>query len=242
VVDSQIQKDWIDAGAPADKCKWLREAEVDIAKINCSQQKRLGAAETSKRGKVIDTEKPDALRVAVARSLCNYTVEQLLLLLDERDPIIRTAAARELHIRGGEDVFERARILADHVRFDSREIAAFLLGQLGTPACPFAEKSKGILDKLLDDEYFETRAAAVAAIGSLSSLGYQPDETCRRSVVWLASDPHPDVRAAAAYALSVTHHSEAREALLALLEDEEAAVRDAAEFGVAMHDDRNADN
>ena len=56
--------------------------------------------------------------------------------LSEQDAIVRTAAARELQMRGGRDIFEKVQHLSGNENPETREIAAFILGQIGTPKMP----------------------------------------------------------------------------------------------------------
>lgn len=104
----------------------------------------------------------DRLRLAVARALLTYGDDELLACIADPDSIVRTAAARTLHVRGGRSIFDHAIALADHPRYDMREIAAFILGQLGTPAYPFAAASFPVLGRLMEDPYWEVRRAAAA--------------------------------------------------------------------------------
>jgi HEAT repeat protein len=110
---------------------------------------------------MLDNEEDDSndrLRVAVARGLKGYSDADLMDELVGRSPILKTGAARQLHLRGGVHVFERMKELARDPRYESREVAAFVLGQLGHPTCPFATESFPILNTLLDAPYWEAGA------------------------------------------------------------------------------------
>lgn len=123
-------------------------------------------------------------------------------------------------------------------RFDMREIAAFVLGQLGTPKCPYANESFPILATLADDPYFEVRCAATAALGSLASLGHPPPPAIGDRIVKASTDDASDVRAAAAFSLGCIESTYALKALRKLSVDTDSGVRDAAEFGLEMHAER----
>src|SRR4051812_89619 len=125
----------------------------------------------------------DRLRLAVHRAMLTYQEPEILDCLADPDPVVRTTAARVLHLRGGRAAFGHAMSLVRHPRFDMREIAAFVLGQLGSPECPYADQTFPALDELLRDPYFEVRSAAAGAIGSLASLGHQPPDHLRAHLV-----------------------------------------------------------
>jgi HEAT repeat protein len=180
----------------------------------------------------------DRLRLAVARALKTYPDCELLEGLRDRDPIFRTAAARELHARGGALVFEEAKALAGSERHDFREIGAFVLGQLGTPTCPFAAQSFPILFKLLDDPYFEVQAVAVGAIGFLASLGHLAPAAVFKRVLQLSQAKEPEVRAAVASTLGFFDAPEAAQVLRTLCNDGEGSVSDAADFALELHSSR----
>ena len=67
-------------------------------------------------------------------------------------------------------MFEHARQLATSKKKDDREIAAFILGQLGTPERPFKGESLPLLQKLCADRSAEVRETAVASLGHLKAV------------------------------------------------------------------------
>lgn len=111
-----------------------------------------------------------ALRMLVFQALKAYPTKALLPFLRDSDSIVRTAAARQLQVRGGSAVFEHARQLATSKKKDDREIAAFILGQLGTPERPFKGESLPLLQKLCADRSAEVRETAVASLGHLKAV------------------------------------------------------------------------
>jgi HEAT repeat protein len=134
-----------------------------------------------------------SLRVLIYQALEGYPTKSLLPFLRDRSAIVRTAAARHLQIRADSEVFEHAMQLVDSSTRQDREIAAFILGQLGTPDRPFKAASIAPLEKLCADAAHEVRVAALAALGHLgASAAAQSIRRARR-------DSHPDVRAMAAY-------------------------------------------
>ena len=65
----------------------------------------------------------------VFQALKQYSTNALVPMLEDKDVIVRSAVARELQIRGGDDVFTAAQNLGASERHESREIAAlFVLG------------------------------------------------------------------------------------------------------------------
>ena len=174
------------------------------------------------------TESP--LRLILFKALRSYDDRQLLAWLEDRDPILRTAAARELQMRSGDQVFEHIKTLCRSSRHETREAAAFALGQLGTPACPYAEASFDLLSDLLRDEYYEVRSQAIAAIGQLATLGHQPKSGLKKRLLEFAADPEPAIRVAVAYSLLSLRDRRIDAVIQRLLDDEDATVRDAAVF------------
>lgn len=174
----------------------------------------------------------DPLRLAVARGVRLYDEDELFACLTDTQPVLRTAAARALHARASRPVFDRVLPLTGHARHDMREIAAFILGQLGTADRPFAQESFPALGRLLDDAYWEVRRAAVGAIGSLSEPGRQAPRAVRDRVLALATDAAPDVRTSVSVALGTIDDPQARVCLERLLEDEDRRVREDAQLGL----------
>lgn len=178
----------------------------------------------------------DRLRLAVRRAVMGYQQDELFDCIADSDLILRTSAARELHVRGGQAIFDHVLALADHRRYDMREIAAFVLGQLGTPAYPYAAASFPVLGRLMEDPYWEVRRAAAGAVGTLSGPGRQADASVQGRLVALAVDAVPDVRASVAVALGMIDDPRARACLERLLDDDEPVVRDDAELGLELLD------
>jgi HEAT repeat protein len=169
----------------------------------------------------------DNLRVLASQAIREYPTAALFPMLKDTNQIVRTLTARELQIRGGEEVFLYAIEMIKAPRFEHREIAAFLLGQLGTPNLPYRDRSIPILSQLLNDDYYEVVSAAVAALGHLKAseviddilnIAFHEEDYVRENVAFalshlkldkvsikalrkLKNDNNPDVREWAIYAL-----------------------------------------
>ena len=181
----------------------------------------------------------DRLRLAVRRAVSAYDEPELFACLADPEPILRSAAARELHIRGTRSSFDHAVELVGHVRFDLREIGAFLLGQLGTPICPYATETFQLLTTLLDDDYVEVRSAAAEAIGSLGSLvGKVPDGLLPK-LIELAANENAGVRAGAAFALGMSDKQAALACLSGMEDDPDPDVREMVELGLELSEARD---
>ena len=182
----------------------------------------------------------DRLRLAVARALSSYGEDELFDCLTDPDPILRTTAARILHTRGTRTVFDHVIGLADHPRRDMREIAAFVLGQLGLTGRPYARPSYPVLARLLDDPYWEVRRAAAGAVGTLAEA-LQPPEGLRDRLFALATDDKADVRTAIAAALGSVDDPRTEACLARLADDDDPVVRDDAEFSLELREELKGD-
>ena len=176
-----------------------------------------------------DIEK-STLRLLVFQALKLYSTPALVPMLLDKDLIVRSAVARELQIRGGDDVFIAAKKLGAAERHESREIAAFLLGQIGTPSFPYRDQSIPLLKAHLSDPYHEVRSAAAAALGHLHA-----DEALNELLL-LATDSEPDVRECMAFALGLIKANEESIAVLRRLSEEQNKdVRECADFALEQH-------
>lgn len=110
-----------------------------------------------------------SIRLIVFRALKSYSTIDLLELLSDNDVIVRSAAARELQVRGEGSSLEYILSLCKDDRWFVREIAAFTLGQLGTPNLPFRSEALPKLMVLARDASAAVRSAAIAALGSMRS-------------------------------------------------------------------------
>lgn len=180
------------------------------------------------------------LRSLVYSGLKDWNSEALIQALHDKSMIVRTAAARRLHLQPDTDlVLDRVVLLASSANASLRELAAFVLGQLGTPAMPRRIESYPHLVGLLSDKDEYVRAASASGIGSLS---YEDmPSVAEDRLIALKSDVSGSVRAAVAYALGNSSGKEtALGALKLLLRDKDCDVRSWAELGMELLSERSA--
>ena len=172
------------------------------------------------------------LRLLVSQGLKSWPWEALLRASLDKSVIVRTAAARELHVRPEVDaIFERIIPMLGSRDAGTREIAAFILGQLGTPAMPRREGSFPHLATLLSDQSSSVRSVAVSSIGHLAHGGMP--KAIEDKLVALRDDASADVRAMVAYALgNSSGHGEAMITLEQLIRDPQPEVAEHASLGM----------
>lgn len=169
----------------------------------------------------------DKMHLILFRALGGYSERDLLDLLVEESVVLRTTAARRLHLIGGKETFGNATQLLKAERFENREIGAFVLGQLGTPEYPYATESLGPLSSQLNDAYYEVRATTLTAIAFLSGKTTIPNWLFR-AVAKTVTDMAPEVREAAAFTLGLLDFAEAKPLLEGMCLDSDPAVAEEA--------------
>jgi len=91
-------------------------------------------------------------RYFVRKGMSDCSTSQLIDLLTDDDPIVRSSAGFLLHISGGDNAdFERLVTLASHAEAYVREVTAYVLGQFGTPDYPFHAESIPLLSRMARD-------------------------------------------------------------------------------------------
>jgi HEAT repeat protein len=173
-------------------------------------------------------------------------LEELVEQLMDDDEHKRYEMARHI-ARGGQAVIPRAIELAEDARPRMREMACYILGQVGypDPDCPgwlnrYPDGIPTLIRHLESDADEDVRATAASA------LGFQRDEAASAvpALCRAARDPSDEIRYAVAHALGRfgewvwetaedRHYQVAvREALLRLMDDVDEDVRDWATFGI----------
>ena len=163
----------------------------------------------------------ESLRLLVAQALRAYPTPSLHPFLADKSVLVRSAAAREIQIRGESTSFDVAiRYVGDN-RACVREVAIFILVQLGTPNYPFRAQSIPIIsDRLVSDKSPAVRAAAAAALAHLNA------HESLNALAEAVSGASAKVRACTAFALSnMKRRRKARELLSILKSDENVDVR-----------------
>jgi methionyl-tRNA formyltransferase len=131
--------------------------------------------------------------------------------------------------RGDEEVLFRARAMAVDSDPRVRGVAAYVLGQLGTPSRTFPAESAAALEAMAAGEPDAEVLAAVA-----HGFGHLGEEYGLETLLRLSSHPEARVREGAATALAGRRDEQALAALIALSDDDEAEVRDWATFALGI--------
>jgi methionyl-tRNA formyltransferase len=134
-----------------------------------------------------------------------------------------------LAYRGDEEVLFKARSMAEDEDPRERAIAAYVLGQLGTPVRTFPGESAAALEAMAareqDPDVLETIVHGFGHLGEPYGLD---------ALVELAAHPEVRVREAAAIALAGRQAPLATDTLIRLSRDERSEVRDWATFALGM--------
>lgn len=147
-----------------------------------------------------------SLRHLVWRGLKECPTDAVLRFLEDPDVIVRSEAARRLHLRPERRVYDRAAQLLRSKRVYKREIAAFVLGQLGAPKRPYKKASSKILLRLLRSESNAmVRATIIASLGQLKVI-----QAVRRIIIF-STDPSPAVRGSVAFAIGMIYCERSKE-------------------------------
>jgi len=158
------------------------------------------------------------------------TAELVTVALTETDEKIAWDAVRALHWRGGLDVLERAKQLAESMCSRERRLGADLLGQLGVPERANPDQCRSILrGMLIEDETAEVLRAVLVAVT------HQNDIEAIPLAVGLSTHPDSEVRHGVVLALSIHNGHEvpqAIETLIQLSNDSCKHVRDWATFAL----------
>ena len=168
----------------------------------------------------VDLKPGRSLRLLVFQAIQLYPSHALIPFLNDRTDIVRTAAARELQIRGEVETFDLAEKMIKSRRSLDRDLGAFLLGQLGTPRMPYKKRSVPLLIPLLTDRSALVRESAASALGHLQA------KEAIAALVAASDDPVADVRRGVASALiSFPRNKAARLCLRKLANDIDEDVR-----------------
>ena len=129
-------------------------------------------------------------------------------------------ATIELQARGSREVLDTALTLCGSLDAGWRELAARILGQLGTPERTFPEECCDALIALLRDASEDVQIAAIYALGHLGNHRGDPH------LLRFETHPEPAIRKGVAFSLAGTTLPEAVPVLLRLMEDPDVGARD----------------
>jgi HEAT repeat protein len=174
------------------------------------------------------------LETLVFQALKLYADFALVQFLYDENPIVHSAAARELQMRASNVAFDAANELISSSNSRLRDIGYFILGQIGKDR-PFKAQSVPLLIKgLASDESTEVRAQCATALGHLKA-----DEAVH-ALVLAAKEKSPDIRASVAAAIgNLTPCPELCELLRVLLIDEDDDVREWAEVSEEIYTEKD---
>jgi len=176
------------------------------------------------------------LRLLASQALKGWNDDAVFKLLSDDDYILRTLVARELHVRGNKEIYDKVTNFEKSPREDMREICAFTLGQLGTPKMPYKNETIPILLNLIRDSSADVRAASAAACGH-SCFENMPSEV-EDALLRAVADEDKGVRCCVAYALgNASSKIGVIEAFNKLLQDSDSQVREYAELGKDIFED-----
>lgn len=169
----------------------------------------------------------------VFQALQLYEDFALVQFLYDENPIVHSAAARELQIRGTKIAFDAAVELIEKPDAKLRDIGCFMLGQIGKDR-PFKTRSVPLLiERLASDESIAVRAQCAAALGHLKA-----DEAAS-NLIQAARSESVDIRASVAAAIGHLKPShEMQELLSTLLADGDNEVREWAEVSKEIYSEK----
>jgi HEAT repeat protein len=132
--------------------------------------------------------------------LKSYSTAAVFVFLEDPNVIVRTEAARRLMHRPSRKVFLHVSKLLTSNTVYKREIAAFTLGQLGTPERPYKKESTRVLLRALKKDQ-----SPIVRANIIVSLGHLKAEEALRRIIPFAKDRSPAVRAAVAFAIGMIY-------------------------------------
>lgn len=195
------------------------------------------------------------------------TEELIQLALSEEDEDKYWGVVQALHVRGTSEAFEAAQRLIQSNLAKKRALGADILSQLGAPNVKFRDQSIEILLKLIETEQEPEVLTSIGmafghlneprAVEPLVKLKNHPDANVRfgvtfgmltleddlavKTLIELSQDEDDEVRDWATFGLGTQLEldtPEIREALLALVADENDDVRGEAFAGLAIRHDK----
>lgn len=180
------------------------------------------------------------LEMFASRYLDHVSTQELFQWIDDKDAEVRTLVARKMQCRGTDAIFKFAKKRTKSKKKYQREIAAFILGQLGclfegANKYPFKLQSKTLLMKLVGDKSKSVRAAAIAAFGHLYSENL--DQDIESLLIGCADDKSKSVRIALSLSLSASSGNKEIRRIYTKFLKAGGEVEEWAELGLEMLND-----
>lgn len=171
-------------------------------------------------------KRKEDIEFSLWREYTKYNDQALIDILSSRKSIERFTAARELQVRGGENIIEIVLSLNHHANYQLRAISSFILGQI---KCSLKNEQSAVhlLCKLaIKDKSAIVRCEAVAALGHICSRTQIYNYTVIQSLKLSTYDKSPNVRRATAFSLFSIDRPETEALLLSLIKDKNPMVVD----------------
>jgi HEAT repeat protein len=142
--------------------------------------------------------------ILAARGMIANDINEIYDSLHHKDYRVRTFAAQTIQVNYPTlQSFEIARRMLLSKKYYKREIGAYILGQLGTPNMPYAEKSLTLLYKLLDDKSKQVISTSISSIGHLwSHTVILKDKKIIEKIIKFTEDKSLNIRISSVMALS----------------------------------------
>ncbi|MFK5976348.1 MAG: hypothetical protein QM493_07565 [Sulfurovum sp.] len=154
--------------------------------------------------------------VLAARGMMANDIEETYDCLNDEDYRVRTFAAQTIQVDyPTQQSFDIARRMLLSKKYYKREIGAYILGQLGTPHMPYAEKSLPLLYKLLNDKSKQVISTSIASIGHLwSYTEVAKDKDIINKVIRFTKNKSPNIRISSVITLSTLSNVESIEYII----------------------------
>jgi HEAT repeat protein len=213
--------------SPADRCSWDGWLPPSAGRDRVRRSAHLDAAATANlRARVVNGSKNSRLLAAqdLAAAHDDASIQTLVALTNDSDPMLREAAARSLGRAGATSATAVVERLAASENQHLRQGAVWALGQLQD------QSATNTLIVASRDTSKHVRAEATWALGL---IGGKP---AAGRLTQLALDPNPHVRLAAVCSLERIHDTNdprTREVLSTLGHDGDAIVRETARWAAA---------
>lgn len=166
--------------------------------------------------------------------------DELFILLDSDENVVRTLAAMTIQLRATDFLFHQVLTLQDAKPYYLREVCAYILGQIKVDKIEYLQQIPEVLFKLSQDKRLLVKSAAIYALGHF--YAYHNETVPVSNDIYqmiLSASKHKSagIRSASAFSLSkMPDCEEVRQTLHRLLEDEDIDVQEWAEVALEILD------